>query len=198
MYQKVDVEIESRAPLYMHNGRLADDFDQYVIDMKNITSKPKKQKTDDDARALMRLEYFGGAYATDNGEGTPYIPSENIERMLRDGATALKNGKKIQAGVLVPKDAPLLYKGPKTMLKLFELREFLSRKRARIGQASVMRTRPIFSRWGLKFQIWYLSEVINLDEVESALVHGGRFKGLGDWRPKHGRFEVAEFQEVPE
>ena len=62
-----------------------------------------------------------------------------------------------------------------------------------INKARVMKTRAIFDKWELEFQIRVLNEAINFDTLKSILVYGGCYVGIGDWRPKYGRFEVIKF-----
>jgi hypothetical protein len=56
--------------------------------------------------------------------------------------------------------------------------------------AKVMRTRPIFREWSALVEMQYDPDVLNLREVEEIVVDAGKLVGIGDWRPKHGRFEA--------
>jgi hypothetical protein len=63
--------------------------------------------------------------------------------------------------------------------------------------AKVMRTRPIFRNWSINAIAQYDPDVLNLRDVEEIASDAGKLVGLGDWRPKHGRFE-AEVMPVTE
>ena len=62
----------------------------------------------------------------------------------------------------------------------------------------VMRYRPMFRNWKLRFDIEFEDE-IPADAVKEGLEIAGRYVGIGDWRPekkgKFGRFQVTSFQE---
>jgi hypothetical protein len=55
-----------------------------------------------------------------------------------------------------------------------------------------MRTRPRFPEWAATLEIKFLPSLLNASEVKSFLVTAGREIGIGDWRPRFGRFEVAK------
>lgn len=59
-----------------------------------------------------------------------------------------------------------------------------------------VRLRPRFNDWELEFVIEILNEDLPLDVVKSALDDAGREGGLGDYRPRFGRFIVTEFKEM--
>jgi hypothetical protein len=53
-----------------------------------------------------------------------------------------------------------------------------------------MRTRPIFRKWATTIQITHDTTVIDEAEVFQLLKHAGQLCGIGDWRPRFGRFSV--------
>lgn len=57
--------------------------------------------------------------------------------------------------------------------------------------AKVMRTRPMFRHWSLKATAQFDPDVLNLRDIEEIAVDAGKLVGLGDWRPKHGRFSTG-------
>ena len=66
-----------------------------------------------------------------------------------------------------------------------------------VGRARVTRTRPIFHEWGLELTVSYDPEIVDREHVIEAMQTAGRFVGLGDYRPKFGRFEVVWFTPDP-
>jgi hypothetical protein len=48
----------------------------------------------------------------------------------------------------------------------------------------------------MTFYLTVDTRVIDIDDVQTAVENAGRLKGLGDYRPRYGRFEVAKFEEV--
>ena len=60
----------------------------------------------------------------------------------------------------------------------------------------INRYRPCFRKWELEFVITVLDDRIKTDVLKLALDEAGRTQGLGDWRPRFGRFVVTKFQEL--
>jgi hypothetical protein len=187
------------APLLMHNERLANPADPITRQMKAITSKLKK--TDDDLIRLQELEWVGGLYATEHlefkdgapvGGGRVAIKGNMIEAMLAEAAKEKKNGKKtFKAGVFVDVDSiPLEYKGPQEIGKLFKDPAFRDIRGAKVQSSKVMRMRPKFNQWTLTGEVCYLPEVINESAIKEAFTRAGLLVGLGDFRPRYGRFNV--------
>jgi len=178
----------------MHNSRLADPLDEYVLQIKEITSKHHSKKTESDIFKLVVLEFNGSLYFDDDGIG-PYIPGVNIEGTIRDAARTSKQGKAVESGVVVDQDMiKLIYDGPETREGLFEDKRFVDTRAAKLKKSStVMRTRPRFDNWALEFEVMAIDELVSIGDVEKFIINAGRVKGLCDYRPKFGRFIVEEF-----
>lgn len=189
---EVIVKLTGVAPVLMHNIRLLDPTDHIVKGMKEITSKRKKTETD--LEELKRLEFEGGLYIDAKG---PYIPSEWIESMIRDGAKKNKLGKTASAAVFCTEDRfHLDFKGPKTVVKLFAQPEYVDTRGVVVGRARVLRTRPKFPEWSVTFSAYLNTEVMDLKDFERAIQQAGLMVGLGDYRPKYGRFTVNSIQKA--
>jgi hypothetical protein len=189
MLKTIDVELKGIAPLIMHNGQLADPMNEFVREMKKITRKPAKQKTDADHIELARLEFLGGLYLDEDKE--PCIPGENLEAMLIEAARKQRLGKQAEAAIICDGMFPLIYDGPRDPKALWEDGRFRFTKGAKpTGQGRVMRTRPIFRSWSLLFTLAFDDSVIDEAQVRDMLVIA-QGMGLGDWTPRHGRFEAS-------
>lgn len=187
----VRVRIEGVSPLLMHNAQLVDATNEWTLKIKALTSKHHSKKTDEDALELHRLEFMGGLYFDD--DIGPYVPCVNVEGAIRDAARAKSKGKSVTAGVQVePDKVPLIYDGPRNRDELYK-GGFFDARVVKLKGAAVIRVRPRFERWGLEFVIMVFTDVINVSDVQWALSEAGRVKGLGDFRPKFGRFVVKEF-----
>lgn len=186
---QIAVTIEGVSPLLMHNKRLADPADPYTKAMKAISGKRKK--TDSDFLELRRLEFEGGMY---HDGKQPYIPGDWIEGAVIDGAKEAKKGKTARAGVVCNEDRiPLVYSGPKDVQKLYD-KDFVDSRICVVQRNRIVRTRPRFDQWEASFTLSVVDEVLNPADVETALQKAGLLKGLGDFRPKFGRFVVKHFQ----
>ena len=183
--------IRGVAPLLMHSARLSDPLEPLTKQLAEITAIPSKKKTLAHHGEMARIEWLGGVYS-DTG-GRPMIPAENLEALIRGGAKKKRMGKDVEAGLRVDGDALVKYTGPKTIDKLVDDPSFYFRASIKVGQARVMRTRPIFRQWSLKFSVLFDEDIISTaDTVRTFLKLASSRVGLGDWRPRYGRFEVLK------
>lgn len=184
------VTIEGIRPLLMHNGRLCDPLDEHTKGLK--AAAKQRNKSDEDHIRVARLEFEGGLYH-DEKLG-PLIPSDNLQAMIERGSTRRKLGKVFKAHVSVdmPPDAngfPLKYKGPRDIEGLWGNRAFVFSKGAKVGQSRVMRTRARFpTGWSVTFGVEVLVDGVSKSQLEQAITDAGLYEGLGDWRPRYGRF----------
>lgn len=179
------------AALLMHSIRLANPLDPITKRMKALTSIRKK--TDENLADIADVEFEGGLYY-DETVG-PYIPGMWLDACLVDGGKLQKNGTKIKQSALVLDDmVPIEYEGPRTPEKLKADPRFRDVRAVTIGQAKTMRCRPKFTNWGAQFSVQFDPQLINRNELVAALHAAGQCKGLGDFRPRFGRFtaEVVE------
>lgn len=184
--QTLAVHIKGRSPLLFHNGRTADPLCEHSKLIKSLTSKRKK--VDADYEAIAMAEWRGALY---EGNGsTVVVPGENIETMLFDAAKRLKLGTAVKASLLSDGNWPLIYDGPKTIDQLALDPRFRDCRGTRVQRARIMRTRPIFRSWQLKFEIIFDSDDLDQAQIVQILEIAGRFIGIGDYRPKYGRFKV--------
>jgi hypothetical protein len=189
------VRVESLQPLLMKSPRGVDPTDPIVKQIKAITSKRSKQRTDADLALLDKLEFMVGLYWNDKAV---YVPDVNLIGAIRDGAKANRRGREISAGVdVIESEIPLLYDGPKTPDQLYEAR-FADRRMVKNkgGGGAVMRVRPRFNKWALEFSVIVDEHVIEPQYVRDALEHAGLRVGLGDFRPRFGRFSVVGWKEA--
>ena len=165
---KVKVSIKGTAPLLFHR------FDD------TIPSKPDPNESDREIAAQ---------YLYKNGKGT-YTPAEHLERSMQKAGVQFKyKGKKtyldfIKSGVFVKPDV-LIHK-----IQNWEV----DRRMVRIGTARIMRVRPIMNEWGLDFELEVINKDIDLKKLNEILVYSGQYVGIGDYRPKYGRFIVTKYK----
>ena len=60
----------------------------------------------------------------------------------------------------------------------------------------IVRKRPRLNKWELSFEIQIINHEMPVEVVKSALDEAGNEGGIGDYRPRFGRFIVTEFKEV--
>jgi hypothetical protein len=182
-------------PLIMHNGRLAIPADEYTRKIKAVTKANKgSNKTEAKDAEVARLEWEGSLYWDEKIHA--YIPADNIERVIQLGAQKSKMGKQIQAAVFCTEDSlrnPVKYDGPKNLDALYATEGFVLTKTVVIQGKRIVRTRPIFpTGWSVEFDLEFDETVVDARTVMTAMHDAGRLIGLGDWRPKFGRFLVEQ------
>lgn len=186
MWKKAKYQLTGSAPFIPHNGQLADPTNKWAKLMKQISSK--RNKTDADYEEMARLEFFGGLYVGADG---PVIPASNIEAFLIGAAKKRSEGNLAKAGMFVDTHASLEYIGPRTADELWNDDNFRFSKGVAVNRARVMRMRPIFKEWQVTIEVNYDDEQINPSTLDIWGKIAGDVIGVGDWRPKYGRFEAV-------
>lgn len=179
-------------PLIMHSCKCVNPLHPIAKELKKYTSK--KNKTEEDLNIISDLEWKAGAYWDD--EIGLYIPGENVEATIQNGAKANKKGKDIQKYVDV-KDLyiPFNYGENLTLDKLVSKYEYRDTRPMNVQRSKVIRTRPRFDQWNITFTLVYNEDKIDLDTIVNAIEYAGQYVGLCDSRPKYGKF-VAIVEEV--
>jgi hypothetical protein len=188
----VQITISGESPLICHNGQTADPRNTYAKALKAISSKRKK--TDADYDELARVEWMAGLYRFQNDL---VIPDYVLEATIINGAKKSKRGPQVRCGLFFATHAPLEFPGKpenineETLDEMFHSGEFTHSAIVKVGMAKVVRTRPIFREWSLTATAQFDPDVLNFRDIEEILVDSGRLVGIGDNRPKHGRFTAG-------
>lgn len=182
----ITLKLVGTRPILMHSDCFADPLNPLTKAHKQLTSKRKK--TDDDHELIAQSEWSGGLYHDD--DIGPYIPGINIESSLVAGGKLSKLGAQLKRSVEIVDDrCELEYEGPRTRDGLWKA-GFYDARSVKVSTARIMRYRPCFTKWSLTCRIAFDPETINRDQVIKCMEDAGQYIGLGDFRPKFGRFEV--------
>lgn len=180
------------SPLIMHSCQCVNPLHPIAKELKKYTSK--KNKTDEDLTTISDLEWEAGAYWKD-GLGL-YIPAENVEATIINGAKANKKGKDVQRYVdVVDLYIPLDYGENLSKEELIQNYEYRDTRIMTVMRSKVLRTRPRFDQWKIEFELRYNEEKIDIETIINAIEYAGMYVGLCDSRPKYGKF-VATVEEV--
>lgn len=189
MFETIKVRITGTRPMLMHSDKFADPLNPLTKAHKALTGKRKK--TDEDHEAIAKSEWMGGLYIDDRG---PYMPGVNLDAALVAGAKLHKLGTTIKRSVeVMDEKCHLIFSGPKTPEALWDAGYYDARS-VKVSTSRLMRYRPMFREWALDCEIAFDADAINRSEVVRCLEDAGQYCGLGDYRPKFGRFTV-EVQE---
>lgn len=185
-YQRMTFRLTGVSPLVMHNGRLANPLDPMTKALKAASSK--RGKTDADFEEVARVEFLGSLYMAEDG---PCLPGELVEAMLIAAAKKNKRGMQAKAGIISDDMHRIDYDGPRDANELWGDERFRLVAGVRVGMARIMRTRPIFRDWSAKVSVDFLPGQVNPAEVAEMMRTAGSIVGIGDWRPRFGRFTVG-------
>lgn len=189
---ELSLKITGDAPLLMHSSRLSDPLDPATKALK--VASGKRSKTDDDHAAVAEAEFLGSLYC--DPDIGPYLPGENIHASLVGGAKLDKLGQKVTRGLLVKTDVnPIIYDGPRDPIGLWKDGRFTHRASVKVMAARVIRTRPVFLTWVTEASLLVDESQLDLEQVRHIATSAGAFIGLGDWRPRFGRY-TAEIREA--
>lgn len=181
----IKCEFHGISPLIMHSCKCVNPLHPLSIEIKKITSIRKK--TEEDQIKLSDLEWEGGLY-WDDDIGL-YIPAENIEATVREGAKARKKGKDIVRGFMCEDlKAPLDIGVKLTKDQLRDDYNYRDVRSMKVQKARVMRTRPRFNTWNCAFLASYDENLLNFNDIRDAIEYSGQYVGLCDSRPKYGKF----------
>lgn len=170
--KNIEVTVEGTAPLLMHK------FTHEV--------KSSKKKTNYDPIE----EAEKGAYR--NQDGQLYIPSEWFEGTLTNQAKEFKQGKKsykdkIKSCIMIEPSEIILNE------QSYEI----DARRAVVQRAAIIRWRPVFKKWSCTFTIKNIDpDMISSTLIKEMLETAGKYVGVGDYRPKFGRFTVTNFKVI--
>lgn len=173
-------------PLIMHSCKCVNPLHPISIEMKKYTSKRKK--TEDDLIAISNLEWEAGAYWEDSVGGL-YIPAENVEATIQNGAKAIKKGKDIEKYCDVTDlYIPFNYYEKLSKAELISKPEYRDVRVMTVQRSKILRTRPRFDKWTITFNLRYDETKIDIYTIQQAVEYAGSYVGLCDSRPKYGKF----------
>lgn len=182
--------IESTRPLLMQAETLANPLNPITRAHKAVAGKRKK--TEEDYEWLLRDEWEASMYHAD--DIGPYLPAINLEACIAEAAKATKQGKLVKQSVTVMTErASLRYDGPRNKDAMYGDggTSFVDVRGVNVGGKKVMRARPQFLNWSCEFDVSYMDDMIDAQDLRRIVEHAGRVIGVGTYRPRFGRFDVA-------
>lgn len=187
MYQ-VECTVKGIAPLMQHRFPLPD--------FGSLSNGGKKSTGAQDYSQEWR-DYL---YVKD---GMIVQPSCHFEGAMVKAATGFKvSGKRgktykdlFQANIVIdPTDIPHNIPVPEELDCDADKVLYLDMRPVIIQRSRVVRLRPTFKPgWELSFNINVLDDEIPFQMVSEVLLQAGKAVGIGDYRPKFGRFMVTKF-----
>lgn len=186
---KISIELTGTSPLLQHNVQLADPDNKFTREIATYTSKRKK--TEDDRRAISRLEWFGGLYIAD---GRPVIPTSWLRKSIINSGKISKLGTAVARGLaFLDLNVPVAHDGPTDLDLMYSDAQFVNTTAIGIsGTKKTMRTRPQFPRWGLVADAILMEDVLDFSTFADVVIRAGVVEGIGDNRINgYGRFNAS-------
>jgi hypothetical protein len=184
--ETIRLKLTGTKRLLMHNGQLADPLAAASRALARLTGK--RNKTLADHEEIGRVEWNGGLWLD---SGRPCIPAEALMSSFTGAAKLSKRGDEARAGMVVEANAILAYDGPQNLDELWLDERFRLRAGVRVRSARTMRTRPKFDDWSVEFTANYLPSLLDKSFVFETWQTAGFVRGIGDWRPVNGTYEVT-------
>jgi hypothetical protein len=186
--QKLQVTWKGITPLIMHSCQGVDPLHPLTKEIKKYTGK--RTKTDEDHWMIGNLEWEQGLYWKD--DIGVYVPAENVEATIKNGAKSIKKGTAVQKFLQVnPLYIPLNYRENLTKEELKANHKYRDGRIMTINNSKIVRTRPRFDSWEIKFIIDYEEKQIDIETIKNSIDFAGLYVGLCDSRPKYGQFSAV-------
>lgn len=203
--RRFQLTIQGNRPLICSNPCTVDPLGPHAEAIRYFTAIKKNRNE----HALRRLHWLFSGYWGTEGEFTygpdldgdsrflgfsdPLLPAQNLQRCIRDGATAWKLGKDTKRAIVVENDAVLVYDGPRDAWQMYADTRFVSIAPTGRGTMAVRLRLP---EWQATYRLLINDEIIDPQTLAKILDRSGIAEGLGTWRPANGRFHVTQLEEV--
>lgn len=167
-------------------------------DLSIPKAKKSKQEKVDRLEEEQRI-WKTKAYTTP--DGALFVPGENVHECLKEGAIYWNQpipgaGKKTytdvvkSACVVEPLDLHA------TVDDLIQYGRAVNGTPTKARPSKVYTIRPLLRPWGGEFKIHVFDARLDLSILKTVASYAGLFRGLCDWRPTFGRFEVVGVREL--
>ena len=176
MSYQVEVKIEGVSPLLQH---------RYEMEEKEKKSTRKVGSVDyskEVERAIYRDE-----------SGNIYQPASHIEGCLMKAAVNFQIAGK---GKKTYKDLTKMVIVDPFAIPHLQPKFVIDKRPVVINRARIIRCRPRFDKWSLEFSMMITEDQLPIEVLEEILEYAGRYIGIGDYRPRFGRFRIVEFKKV--
>lgn len=180
MTQKIKVTIEGTTPLLFNRFR----------DVA-IEGKSKKR-----TGAMAEADVEDKLYLDDTGK--VQLPSVYLKNCLTEASKQFKivgKGKSTYSKLVASTVdiSPFMIDLDAEKYQIFRISAVNPMTKGRM-----MTERPRFNTWSASFEILLNDESVPVSVINEILEHGGKYVGVGDWRPEkkgmHGKFLISSFK----
>ena len=191
--RRFQATVEGTAPLLLSNNLCSDPLSEPAKIKKHFTGK--RTKSDKDHSNLRVIDWVYSGYWKNDGrvliddsdnsigfEGFSdlFLPSQNLQRCLRNGATAFKLGREVERALIVENEAELDYEGPRAAEEMLGHTRFVKTSPVVRQKVTNWVTRLTLPSWIAKFFLTVDDDRISIDALERIVKAAGQFEG-----PRH-------------
>jgi hypothetical protein len=196
---KIKVKIKGVCPI-LQNRHPTPEEEEEITGINPLSPGKHKQPTDE-------MQFKIREYRE---KGKFYQPSSQLEACMVNAATQFKiKGNTsymecFKAGIIIEEEK-IFHKSHKLVMSSKAPKDpktwymFAAYSTRTVGKQKnhIWVVRPRIDEWELEFTInVLLDDQLSAEIVKRVLEYAGGFKAIGAWRPKFGRFEVAEFKVI--
>jgi hypothetical protein len=190
MKKEIEVRLVGVVPMLQHNSQLANPMSPAAKALKAASAKGGRgKKTDENYEEIAKAEFFGGLYVDE--KSNYFIPEEQIESMICAASfaeVAISKAKSMGSINVLEPFFLVEYDGPLEPEKRYGNFNCMDQRLVSVGTSKIVRTRPMFRNWVAEGSVHYDTPYTE-DTIRMVLEACGS-KGVGDYRPKFGRFNV--------
>jgi hypothetical protein len=167
----------------------------------SISKAEKKAQAKVDPIDVERATWREKAYCY--GDGSMFIPGENIHQCMKDGCSYWGQkipgaGNKtytdlIASGCVVENLDLGINKDDECVIP-FGKEVNRNPSKGKKSGCRVYKIRPLLSSWGGTFKMHVFDARLTPQILQTIIAYSGTFRGLCDWRPTYGRFELIRLQ----
>ena len=168
----------------------------------SISKAEKKSQAKVDPTEAERLNWREKLYFRE--DGSVIIPGENIHESLKEGAAfwgmkipgeGNKTYTNLVAASIIIEDADLGINKDSNAIIPFGKAVNGNPSKGKKSGCKVYKIRPLIRPWKVTFTMHFFDGRLSLEILRTIFHYAGTFKGLGDWRPTYGRYEIVEIKE---
>lgn len=174
-------------------------FNRMLSNTEKTSGSDAKEDPSDREWRTWRLKTYS------DDDGMLYIPGENIQECMKEGSKYWGQkipgeGNKtytdlIASATIVEKMALGLSCDSDELLPYDKMVNGNPSKGKKSG-AKVLRVRPLLRPWGGTFLLHVFDGRLSPEILKIIITYAGTFRGLGDWRPNFGRFEMVKIAKL--
>ena len=204
--------VQGTRDMLMHTSAAMNPRNPILATMAPIKGRRGKSKTETVVESMEKADWLSSGIWGDLGEtwleeeefkwqgyGTPVLPAEYVCRACQKAGTATKSGTKVKQALSegLISESPIDYDGPTDALEMWSDPQcrYIDSRSVVVQRNRIMRTRVrIPSGWKAQVHLTLDTSILSISEFKDILVDSGRREGVGDYRPKFGRFSVLSLE----